>query len=169
MTPLVREARATRLKRKHRRVSVAYVEKHPPERGRERGNKDKTRGHKASTQDVITAGDTDGVSRNFSSETAGNHSPLTSPRRSAPDPKHVGATPEPRPNHLHHLRTRCELHPNHVRTTSEPHPKQWQKLRKKWFLARKRQFVHKVLFTIFVLLNPPLPTSKVMDFLSNFY
>ena len=27
----------------------------------------------------------------------------------------------------------------------------------------------KVLFTIFVPLDPPLPTSKVMDFLLNFY
>ena len=30
---------------------------------------------------------------------------------------------------------------------------------------RKRQFVHNFLFTIFVPLNPPPPTRKVMDFL----
>ena len=35
---------------------------------------------------------------------------------------------------------------------------------------RKRQFVHKMfVHTIFVPLDPPLPTSKVMDFLLIFY
>ena len=54
---------------------------------------------------------------------------------SEPHPNHIRTTSEPRPDHI---RTTSGPHPNHIRTASEPHPKQWQKLRKKWFLAPQR-------------------------------
>ena len=64
---------------------------------------------------------------------AGNHFPLTSASLSAPDPIKlvIRTTSE-------HVRTTSDkTRLSHLRTASEPHPKQWQKLREKWFLARR--------------------------------